>query len=138
MSGDEEKGYTVRDRRIFSPEESGQEKKAEEPPASESAARPKEEPAKARVQEESKKSTVLPQVDFSTFIFSLNTSALVHLGEIAEPGTGEKQKDLIFAKHTIDTIAMLQQKTKGNLTKDEEALIEHILYDLRMRYIRVV
>ncbi|MDD5153534.1 MAG: DUF1844 domain-containing protein [Desulfovibrionales bacterium] len=80
----------------------------------------------------------MPPVDFSTLIFSLNTSALVHLGEIADPVTGKREIDLVFAKHTIDTIAMLQEKTRGNLTKDEEALIQHILYDLRMRYVREV
>jgi hypothetical protein len=128
MNEDKEKGYTVRDRRIFFQEKSGQE----------TTAASKERPAEEEIQKKSKRSTVLPPVDFSTFIFSLNTSALVHLGEIADPVTGKRERDLTFAKHTIDTIAMLQEKSRGNLTKDEEALIQHILYDLRMRYVHEV
>ncbi|MEW6327206.1 MAG: DUF1844 domain-containing protein [Thermodesulfobacteriota bacterium] len=138
MNEDKEKGYTVRDRRIFSQEKSGQEAEKVEERSGQETTTFKKGPAEAEVQKESKQPTVLPPVDFSTFIFSLNTSALVHLGEIADPVTGKRERDLVFAKHTIDTIAMLQEKTRGNLTKDEEALIQHILYDLRMRYVREV
>lgn len=136
MSEEEEKGYTVRDRRIFAPERPEEKKGGEKPAPEATASKPR--PAEAQAQKEANRPTVLPAIDFSTFIFSLNTSALLHLGEIADPVSGKQQKDLVFAKHTIDTIAMLQEKTKGNLTKDEEALIEHILYDLRMRYVREV
>ena len=83
-------------------------------------------------------SSPLPDVNFSTFLFSLNTSALVHLGEIPEFGSGETKKDLILAQHTIDTVAMLQEKTVGNLAEDEKGFLEHILYDLRMRYIKTI
>lgn len=139
MNEDKEKGYTVRDRRIFSEEKSGPEaEKAEEKSGQETTTASEERPAEEEVQKEPKRPTVLPPVDFSTFIFSLNTSALVHLGEIADPVTGKRERDLVFAKHTIDTLAMLQEKSRGNLTKDEEALIQHILYDLRMRYVREV
>ncbi len=78
----------------------------------------------------------LPEVTFATFILSLNTSALVHLGEIPEPGQDETKCDLNLARHAIDTIAMLKEKTKGNLSKDEEALIDHILFDLRMKFVQ--
>ncbi len=77
----------------------------------------------------------LPQVTFSTFILSINTSALVHLGVLPEPTSGEVKKDLQLAKHTIDTLAMLQEKTRGNLSEEEKALLDNILYDLRMRYV---
>lgn len=80
----------------------------------------------------------LLDVNFSTFVFSLNTSALVHLGEIPEFGSGETKKDLTLAKHTIDTLAMLQKKTVGNLAEDEKGFLEHILYDLRMRYVKAI
>jgi hypothetical protein len=80
----------------------------------------------------------LPDVSFSTFVFSLNTSALVHLGEIPEFGSGEIKKDLILAQHTIDTLAMLQEKTVGNLAEDEKGFLEHILFDLRMRYVKAI
>ncbi len=83
-----------------------------------------------------KRTVPLPEVTFATFILSLNTSALVHLGEIPEPSTGEKKKDLPIAQHAIDTLAMLQEKTKGNLSDDEKALLEHILFDLRLKYVK--
>ena len=78
----------------------------------------------------------LPEVTFATFILSLNTSALVHLGELPEPGKEEPEVDLTLARHAIDTIAMLKEKTKGNLSKDEEALVDNILFDLRMKFVQ--
>ena len=83
-------------------------------------------------------SVPLPDMNFSTFVFSLNTSALVQLGEIPEFGSGEIQKDLILAQYTIDTLAMLQEKTVGNLAEDEKGFLEHILFDLRMRYVKAI
>ncbi len=79
---------------------------------------------------------LLPEVTFSTFIISLNDSALVSLGEIADPNTGKKEKNLALAQHIIDTLAMLQEKTKGNLDSEESSLLEHILFDLRLRYVK--
>ncbi len=78
----------------------------------------------------------LPEVTFSTFIISLNDSALVSLGEIADPNSGKKEKNLALAQHIIDTLAMLQEKTKGNLDAEESSLLEHILFDLRLRYVK--
>ncbi|MDA8163201.1 MAG: DUF1844 domain-containing protein [Desulfobacteraceae bacterium] len=77
-----------------------------------------------------------PTVEFSTFILSLNTSALLHLGDVADPATGEKKKDLILAKHTIDTLGMLREKTVNNLNDDEKRLLETILFDLRLRFVK--
>jgi len=79
----------------------------------------------------------LPRVDFATFILSLSHSALVHLGDAPNPETGHVDKSLALARQTIDLIAMLEEKTKGNLTGDEERLIGQILYDLRMRYVEL-
>ncbi|PIE79253.1 MAG: hypothetical protein CSA11_12250 [Chloroflexi bacterium] len=78
---------------------------------------------------------VMPEVTFSTFIMSLNTSALYHLGEIADPASGKKIVDLALAKHAIDTLAMIEQKTKGNLGKDEAELLKNILYDVKLRFV---
>ena len=78
----------------------------------------------------------LPEINFPSFIFSLSSTALFHLGELPDPQTQEKKKDLPLAKHAIDTIAMLKEKTAGNLTGDEEKLIENILSDLRLRYVK--
>jgi hypothetical protein len=79
----------------------------------------------------------LPHIDFSTFVLSLSHSALMHLGEAPHPETGQVEKNLILARQTIDLIAMLEEKTKGNLAGDEERLIGQILFDLRMRYVEL-
>lgn len=77
----------------------------------------------------------LPQVTFQTFILSLNASALFHLGEIPDPVDGERKKDLAMAKHTIDTLIMLRDKTRGNLCDDEKKLLETILFDIQLRFV---
>jgi hypothetical protein len=77
----------------------------------------------------------LPAVDFHTFVLSLGSSALLHLGELEPPDGGEPEKDLSLAKHTIDILTMLETKTRGNLTAAEEKLMESLLYDLRLRYV---
>jgi hypothetical protein len=77
----------------------------------------------------------LPQIDFATFVLSLSHSALMHLGEAPDPETGGVQKNLPLARQTIDLIAMLEEKTRGNLVGDEERLIGQILFDLRMRFV---
>jgi hypothetical protein len=79
----------------------------------------------------------LPRVDFATFVLSLSHSAIVHLGEAPNPETGSVERNLPLARQTIDLIAMLDEKTKGNLTGDEERLIGQILFDLRMRYVEM-
>lgn len=81
---------------------------------------------------------VMPEVTFPAFIMSLNTSALYHLGEISDPTTGKRITDLDLAKHAIDTLALIQNKTKGNLEKDEEELLKNILYDIKIRFVKAV
>jgi len=78
----------------------------------------------------------LPEINFSTFILSLNASALVNLGAIDDPATGEKNKNLLLGKQTIDILSMIKEKTSGNLTDDEKRLIENILYELRIIYVK--
>jgi hypothetical protein len=68
-------------------------------------------------------------------VLSLGSSALMHLGEAPHPGSGETAKDLEMAKHTIDILSMLEQKTKGNLNASEAQLMENLLFDLRLRYV---
>jgi hypothetical protein len=75
------------------------------------------------------------ELTFSTFILSLTTSVLMNMGELPDPLTNQKQVNLPLAKQTIGLIEMLKEKTKGNLTQDEERLIDHVLYDLRMQYV---
>jgi len=77
-----------------------------------------------------------PEINFATFIFSLNTSALVHLGMLEDPSTQSKSKNLPMAKQTIDILSMLEEKTKGNLSPDEESMLKNILYDLKIMYVQ--
>jgi hypothetical protein len=79
----------------------------------------------------------LPQMDFSTFVLSLSTSALISLGETKLPG-GTMRTDLPLAKQTIDILGVLAEKTAGNLTDDEKQLLDSVLYDLRVRYVAAV
>ncbi len=81
---------------------------------------------------------VMPEVTFTAFIMSLNTSALYHLGEIADPATGEKVVDFSLARHAIDTLVLLQEKTKGNLDPDETEMLKNIVYDVKMRFVQSV
>lgn len=76
---------------------------------------------------------ILPQIDFSTFIISLSSSALMYMGEVE----GHSDTiDLPLAKQTIEIIEMLQEKTKNNLDEQERILLEKMLYDLRLRYVK--
>lgn len=79
---------------------------------------------------------VMPDVTFTSFFMALNSSVLYHLGELADPETGVQQKNMMLAKHTIDTMSMLQAKTRGNLSSEEAELVENSLYDLKMRYVK--
>jgi hypothetical protein len=128
-SEEEKKGFTIRDRRS-----SGQ------PPESAKGEPPKAEGAPVREKKADGESrepiTDLPEITFSSFILSLSTSALVHLGEVPDPVTRKPDKHLLLAKQTIDMLGMLLDKTKGNLSPDEEKLLDHLLADLRWRYIR--
>ncbi len=77
----------------------------------------------------------LPKVSFSTFVMSLASTALVHMGEAPDPSTGQTAEDLALAKHVIDTLAMLKDKTARCVDPDEARLLEGLLYDLRMKYV---
>ena len=129
MPETEEKGFVFKDRRKLS---SDAEKEAESPKNNGAEEAVKETQAEAKPPPQ----PPLPEVNFSTFVVSLSTEVLFHLGEIPHPISGEKQKDLNLAKHAIDTLAMLMEKTQGNLTEEEKKLLEYMLYDLRMAFIR--
>jgi hypothetical protein len=126
MSDQKPSGFTVTDRRSFAGEGAS-------PPA-EAPAAEATPPARAEPPGERKERT-LPPVDFGTLVLSLGSSAIMHLGELEGPESGKVEKDLGMAKHTIDLLSMLQAKTKGNLTAQEDKLLESLLYDLRIRYV---
>ncbi len=80
---------------------------------------------------------VMPDVTFAGLVLSLNTTALLHLGELAHPETGEKNIALDLARSAIDTLALLQKKTRGNLDREEDELLTRVLYELKMRFVKV-
>jgi hypothetical protein len=132
----ERRGFKVKDRRRFS--ETGEARtdapetasEAEPTPAAPAGA-PREAPAEAHLDEEE-------PVSFSTFVLGLSTQALLHLGEIPNPVTSTLERDLGAAKHVIDILGILREKSRNNLEPGEEALLESVLYDLRMRYVQLV
>lgn len=79
----------------------------------------------------------MPPIDFNTFILSMASATLMHLGEVEGPDGRKAELNLPLARHHIDLVAMLQDKTKGNLTGEEERLLHQVVYDLRMRFIKV-
>lgn len=83
----------------------------------------------------------LPPVDFTSFALSLGTSALYHLGLVANPAAEDadarSEPNLPVARHTIDTLELLQQKTQGNLSEQEAALLSELLSELRLRFVEV-
>jgi len=131
---EEEKGFVIKDKRVFSQKEQDleeEDKKPEKEPAKEETK--DEEEASAEKQEAEFE---LPEINFPTFIISLNASALVNLGAIEDPASGTKVKNLPLAKQTIDILSMLEEKTRGNLTEEEEKILKNILYDLRIIYVK--
>lgn len=76
-------------------------------------------------------------VSFSSFVVSLASSAMMHLGEAPDPITREKHVDLPLARNTIDLLGLLKDKTKGNLDEDETNLMDTLLHDLRTRWLEI-
>jgi hypothetical protein len=124
---EEEKGFVIKDKRSFDEKGELKDTKLEE--------EAKKEVPEAQTPKKEAEHPPLPEISFNSLIFSLSSTVLFHLGEIADPQSGKKTKDLPLAKHTIDTIAMLKEKTEGNLTEEEKKFIENILTDLRWRYV---
>ncbi len=77
----------------------------------------------------------LPPLDFSTFVLSLASTAMVHLGQLPRPEGEAVQRDLPAAKQAIDMLNMLEEKTRGNLDESEQKLLRSVLYDLRVAYV---
>lgn len=140
MAGEEGKpegtGFTVQDRRRFSPE-TGDAREDVPDTSSETAqsSQPSEEPRPTAGKPQHEP---LAAIDFSTFVISLSTQALMHLGEIPDPISGKVNPDVEVAQQMIDIIAMLKEKTHGNLGASEDRLMDDILFDLRMKYVEAV
>lgn len=77
-----------------------------------------------------------PQLDFNALVLSFGSSALIHLGLAPDPTTQQLAPvDLQLAQQSIDLLALLQEKTRGNLTPEEASFLQTLLYDLRMRFV---
>jgi hypothetical protein len=135
-SEEKDKGFTVQDRRRFSAEGEAKADGPEETPAPAAASAP-EAAAAERRRDAAPEPPEEPEVTFTTFMVGLSTQALAALGEISDPVSGALNKDLQAAQQLIDIIGMLREKTRGNLDRDEDGLIEAILFDLRMKYVEL-
>jgi Domain of unknown function (DUF1844) len=124
-------GFVVKDKRLF--DESGKERSQEEAQSSTAEEKPKVQESSPT---ETKQETEYPPVTFTNFVLSLSTSALFHFGDFPDPEGGASEKNLPAAKQTIDILDMLNEKTKGNLDKNETNLIQGALYELKMRYVK--
>ena len=109
-----------------------------EPPKTAQPQRPEPPPASGRPQQPRPRpdpSRGAPQSDFGMFLSSLSMQAMIALGEMAHPATGLAQVDLEQARYLVDVLGLLQEKTKGNLSPEEEVLLDGLLYELRMKYV---
>jgi len=127
----EEQGFRVTDKRGF--REDGESRTPEAPEKTE------EKPAngKSSAKTEStpgQESPPRPSIDFPSYILSYYTQGLVLLGEVPNPYTNKKEEDIEAARHTIEILSMLEQKTKGNLSSEEQQLLGTVLYELRMKF----
>ena len=118
-----ERGFTIIDRRGSKGEEA--------------ASEPEATPGDAGDPDTSADGAPLPRIDFASFALSLGTSALYHMGLVGDPETGKPvaETKLALARQTIDTLEMLEAKTRGNLDAEEAKLLESLLYELRMRFV---
>ena len=139
---EEKRGFKVQDRRRFS-SETGEARETEE--TTQSSEAPSPDLATARTEEprteqlrNQRPASVPSEISFSSFILGLSTQALMYMGEIpAAPGQSV-QTDLAAAQQMIDVLAMLKQKTAGNLDAGEASMLENALFDLRMHYVELV
>ncbi len=126
---EENPGFTVTDKRAFRQDgekrepEAREEKRKEPEPAAGAAGSPLEEQPGAE-----------PRIDFPSYILSYYTQGLVLLGEVPNPMTGKPEQDIEGARHTVDILSMLQEKTRGNLSQEEGQLLDSVLYELRMKF----
>lgn len=118
----EEKGFVIKDKRGSSQTEEAE--KVESPAKTEQVA-----------EQSDGKSAKPPEITFSTFILSLSSSAAVSMEGYQDPVSGHVPQNLELARQSIDILGILKEKTEGNLTDEEQKLLDSSLYELRMRYV---
>lgn len=138
--------FVVKDKRLFDKDGQLKDDSAQEGQTASSPAEAAPEPPPERRDELKDKAAAkggrpeeprgpLPPVNFAGFLIGLASSALMHLGEYSDPSGGAPKIDLPAARQTIDLLGLLECKTKGNLDHEEEELLKHLLYDLRVKYV---
>ena len=136
----EERGFVISDKRLFSPAgeritDSGppEPAKSEAPPPQEAESAATTPPTPS---DEASDPQDLSPVDFASFVMMLTNNVMVFLGQVPNPITQQPQVDLAQAQHTIDIIMMLREKTRGNLTAEEEGFLQELLPQLQMAYVQ--
>lgn len=146
---EKDRGFKVADRRRFSAEGEAKPEVEDQPAPSDKAAQARHAHGpsagsqaeasaayqKAAASQPGAQDLGPQDLTFASFVVGLSTEALALMGEMPHPATGERMNDLIGAQQLIDIIGILQDKTRGNLTHDEDTLLEAILFDLRMKYV---
>jgi hypothetical protein len=128
-----EQSFTVTDKRFSARRDAAPERSSASAPSGPAAT---DQQTRAQAQASARTAAGSEEIDFASFLISLGTQAFMHLGDIPNPLTQKREKDVAAAKHMIDLLGLLEAKTKGNLTGDEEGLLRQLLFDLRMRYVR--
>ncbi len=135
---DANKGFVIKDRRLFDEsgttrgeEEATEEEKKKEVSFDEGLKTSPTENDSAETED-----APLPEIDFAGFIFSLSTTAMYHFGDFPDPVTKKATRNLAAAKQTIDILSILKTKTEGNLDENEKQMLDGVLYELRMRFVK--
>lgn len=124
-------GFVVKDKRLFGEDAKPRPQDEEPSPQEEKIEKPADKPKETPQQEDD-----YPPINFTNFVLSLSTSALYHFGDFPDPEGGKTEKNLPAVKQTIDILDMLHEKTKGNLDENEKQLIDGVLYELKMRFVK--
>jgi len=125
MTDQDKKGFTVTDRRV-KPDQEAKDAPSPAKPETEKKTEPQNQCAEP-----------FPEMTFASFLISLNTSALMHLGLLPDLSSGQVQKNFELAKQTIDLLGLLKEKTKGNLSQEEQDLLDNLLLDLRLKFVEL-
>lgn len=134
-----EKGFVIKDRRLF--DESGSARKEAEATVVEKKAEIETDEARTppdTAEDPEAEETPFPEINFASFVFSLSTTAMYHFGDFPDPVTNKGERNLPAAKQTIDILSILRTKTEGNLDEEEKQLLDKMLYELRMRYVKEI
>ena len=123
---EKKESFEIKDKRLFNPDGTvRQEGEAEEPPSKGVGEKLPLPPPPGF------------EINFSTFVLSLASSVQINMGLIPHPATRKPEVDLVSAKQTIDILGIMEEKTKGNLTKEEEQILKQVLFELRLQYVEV-